>query len=148
MKAFRFRLKRLLDVRRVEENQSAVRLRQTTARLRDLDARIASARRDQADVFRDLSENLSAGGLPAEAPVQAATHASRIDRSIRQAERERADAEQLMRQAQQDLRRRKTARRAIEELQSRELGTWREDVRRSENAFLDEVASTRHARGR
>jgi flagellar export protein FliJ len=148
MKAFRFRLKRLLDVRRVEENQSAARLRQTTARLRELDARIASAQREHAEVFRDLADHLGAGGLPPEAPLHAATHAGRIDRAIRQAERERADAEKLVRQAEQELRRRKTARRALEELETRELGGWKDDLRRSENAFLDEVASTRHARGR
>ena len=148
MKAFRFRLKRLLDVRRIEESQSAARLRQTTARLHDIDARIASARRDHAGVFRDLADHLDQGALPPQAPANAATHASRLERAIRQAERERADAERLVRQAEQDLRRRTTARRALEALESRALETWKDEARRDENAFLDEVAGTRHARAR
>jgi flagellar export protein FliJ len=148
MKAFRFRLKRLLDVRRLEEQQSTTRLRQTTARLKEAEARIATARRDQAAVFQDLSDGLARGGLAADAPAQAATHATRLDRAIREAERERTDAESLVRQAQQDLRRRTTARRAIEELQSREAGAWKDETRRAENAFLDEVASRRHAGAR
>jgi flagellar export protein FliJ len=146
MKAFRFRLKRLLDVRRIEEDQSALRLRQTTARLREIDARIENARRDHAEVYRELAVTLGTGSLAPEAPMQAATHALRIERAIREAERERCDAEKLARQAEQDLRRRKTARRALEELESREIGAWKDDVRRAENAFLDEVASMRHAR--
>lgn len=148
MKAFRFRLKKILDVRRIEEDQSAMRLKQTTARLREVDARIELARRDHAEVYRELAVSLGAGSLAPEAPAQAATHASRLERAIREAERERVDAEKLVRQAEQDLRRRRTARRALEELESREVGAWKEEARREENAFLDEVAMSRYARVR
>jgi flagellar export protein FliJ len=148
MKAFRFRLKKILDVRRVEEDQSALRLKQATARLREIDALIDLARRDHAEVYRELAVALASGALPPEAPALAATHAARIERAIREAERGRGDAEKLVRQAEIDLRRRRTARRAIEELESRELGAWKEDARREENTFLDEVALTRHTRGR
>jgi flagellar export protein FliJ len=144
MKAFRFRLKKILSVRRLEEEQSILRLKQATVRLREIDARIELGRRDHAEIYRELAAALACGGLPAEAPALAATHASRIDRMIREAERERIDAEKLVRQAEQDLRRRRTARRAIEELESREVAAWKSGLLREENAFLDEVASTRH----
>jgi flagellar export protein FliJ len=148
MKAFRFRLKKILDVRRIEEDQAALRLKQATAALREIDARIESGRRDHAEVYRELALTLGLGALPPEAPAQAAMHAARLERAIREAERERVDAEKQVRQAEQDLRRRRAARRALEELQSREVGAWKDEVRREENAFLDEVASIRHARAR
>jgi flagellar export protein FliJ len=144
MKAFRFRLKKILDVRRIEEDQSTLRLKQVTSALREIDARIDLCRRDHAEVYRELALALCSGKLPPMAPVQAATHATRLERAIREAERQRVDAEKLVRTAEQDLRRRRTARRALEELQSRETDAWKEEARREENAFLDEVASTRH----
>src|SRR5262245_20216056 len=144
MKAFRFRLKKILDVRRIEEDQSTLRLKQAAATLREIDARIELCRRDHADIYRELALALGAGRLAPLAPAQAATHASRLERAIREAGRERGDAEKLLRQAEQDLRRRRTARRALEELESREAGAWKDEARREENAFLDEVASTRH----
>jgi flagellar protein FliJ len=146
MKAFRFRLKKILDVRRIEEDQAALRLKQATARLREIDARIEVSRQDHAEVYRELAAALAAGALFGEAPVHAATHAARIERAIREAERERADSEKFVRQAESDLKRRRTARRALEELESREVAAWRHEARREELAFLDEVASTRHAR--
>lgn len=146
MKIFRFRLKKILDVRKAEEDQSALRLKQTSTRLKEIDARIECARRDHSEVFRELSAAIGSGALPPDGPIQAANHATRIERTIREAERERTEAVQLVRQAEQDLKRRRTARRALEELETREIGTWKEEVRRSENAFLDEVASVRFAR--
>ena len=146
VKIFRFRLKKILDVRRIEEDQAALRLKQTTSRLREIDSRIEHARRDHADVYRELSTALAGGRLGPEAPVQAATHATRIERAIREAERERIEAVQSVRHAEQDLRRRRTARRALEELESRAITSWKDEGRRAENAFLDEVASVRHAR--
>src|SRR5262245_55393217 len=132
MKAFRFRLKKILDVRRIEEDQSALRLKQVTANLREIDARIELCRRDHAEVYRGLAPAPGCGRLPRLAPVQAATHATRLERAIREAERQRADAEKLVRQAEQDLRRRRTARRALEELESREIDAWKEEARREE----------------
>jgi flagellar export protein FliJ len=146
VKIFRFRLKKILDVRRIEEDQAALRLKQSSSRLREIDNRIETARRDHAEVYRELSQALAGGALGPEAPVQAATHASRIERAIREAERERLEAMQNLRSAEQDLRRRRTARRALEELESRALTGWKDEARRAENAFLDEVASIRHAR--
>jgi flagellar protein FliJ len=146
MKRFRFRLKKILDVRRIEEDQAALRLKQATARLREIDARLEGARRDHAEVYRELAQALVKGALAPEAPSQAATHAIRIERAIREAEREKAEAAQQVRVAEQDLRRRRTARRALEELEAREVLAWKDEVRRDENATLDEVASIRHSR--
>jgi flagellar export protein FliJ len=146
MKRFRFRLKKILDVRRIEEDQAALRLKQTTARLREVDARIEGARRDHAEVYRELANAIETGALAPEAPMQAATHATRLERVIREAEREKAEVAQQVRLAEQELRRRRTARRALEELETREVTAWKDEVRRDENAVLDEVASVRHSR--
>jgi flagellar export protein FliJ len=146
MKRFRFRLEKILGVRRVEEDQAVFRLRQAAARLQEIDARIQVARQDHAEVFRELAEALRRGALRPGAPVEAAAHASRLERGIREAERERVEALQSLKQAELELRRRRTARRALEELESRAASSWKDDVRREENAFLDEVASIRHAR--
>lgn len=146
MKRFRFRLKKILDVRRIEEDQAALRLKQTTARLREVEARIEGARRDHAEVYRELANAIASGALAPEAPIQAATHATRLERAIREAEREKAEIAQQIRLAEQDLRRRRTARRALEELETREVTAWKDEVRRDENAILDEVASVRHSR--
>jgi flagellar biosynthesis chaperone FliJ len=115
-------------------------------RLKEIDARLEGARRDHAEVYRELAMALAGGVLAPEAPVQAATHAARIERAIREAERERLEAVQNCRVAEQELRRRRTARRALEELESREVTAWKDELRRDENALLDEVASVRHAR--
>jgi flagellar export protein FliJ len=146
MKRFRFRLKKILDVRRIEEDQAALRLKQTTSRLQEIDARIENARRDHAEVYRELALALTRGSLHPDAPVAAATHAMRLERAIREAEREKAEAVQQVRFAEQELRRRRTARRALEELETREASSWKDEVRRVENAVLDEVASMRHLR--
>jgi flagellar FliJ protein len=146
VKIFRFRLKKILDVRRLEEDQATLRLKQTTSRLKEIDALIEGARRDHAELYRELAVALGGGALPPEAPAQAALHATRIERAIREAERERTDAVQSVRSAEQDLRRRTTARKALEELETRAVTGWKEDLRRAENAFLDEVASVRHVR--
>ncbi len=145
MKRFRFRLKRLLDVRRIEEDQAALALRRAMQTLGAIEERIMGLRAEHQTLYRDLGVLLARGTTDPAAPVQTGLHAGRIERLVRAAERERDDAAQAVRTAQQELQKRKAARRAFEQLEEKERAAWAEESRREENAFLDEVAGTRFA---
>ncbi len=145
MKTFDFRLARLLDLRRIEEAQSASALRRAAARLAEADERLAQLRRDHAELFRELADALARRTALPEEPMHAAVHAGRLERVIREAERARAECAQSVVAAELELRKRRAAMRALEELEHKARAAWNEESRREENAWLDEVASIRHA---
>ncbi len=145
MQRFRFRLGRLLDIRRLEEDQAVAVLREASLKLGGLEERLAAIEAEHRGIFRALAAALAKGGLDPAAPMQAALHGARLERLIRETERERADAQVAVRAAQAELQRRRSARKAFEELETRARRDWTEEARREENAFIDEVAGARFA---
>ena len=132
MKAFRFRMQRLLDVRRVEEEQALGAVRAAVQALSDVEAELDHLRGELAAVWRDLALQLGRGGAAPNAPAHAALHAARIDRATHDARRRRDDVRRVLAAAEDDARRRRAARRALEELAERARSVWQSESRREE----------------
>ncbi|HYC76232.1 MAG TPA: hypothetical protein VEI02_01280, partial [Planctomycetota bacterium] len=75
MKTFRFRLRRLAAVRRLEERQAEGARLLAEARLRDVDASRDAMTADRDALLGGLATTLRAGGGSPEAPRRALEHA-------------------------------------------------------------------------
>jgi flagellar biosynthesis chaperone FliJ len=143
MKAFRFRLRRLLDIRRVEEREAEAVARAAAAKLAELDLAHESLRREREGLRADYA---AAAGRPADLRL-ALEHEARLDEALRRIEKSRDDARRAATEAEAEARRRRGARRALEELENRARETWSEDARRAETALMDEIAAGRRRAG-
>lgn len=145
--AFRFRLEKVLAVRRREEEEAE--RRHAEAR-RERDRAREEVERQRAALAR-ANEALDAlkrkGEMSAEDLFLHASHVAGVRRRLREAEAGLAEAEDRMRREHEALLQAHQAREALEKLREREEARWKEAERRRETQILDEVALTRRPLG-
>lgn len=145
MTAFRFRLGRVLDLRRQVEKEKARHVAE--ARRRSEDARLA--RENLSEVQRmgraELAEAHRVGG--------SIGHLRNMELVLEAMENQLREAEKLSQEADESLLEsvaRYTeafkARRTLDQLRDRRLEEWRTEESRREQKDMDELAITRHSR--
>ena len=145
MKRFRFRLKRLQELRTLEEERAEAALRQARARVAGAEDVVHGLHNDVTEVFSGLTRALASGRVAPEEPARVTAHAARIELALAVAQRDLELARRLASEAAADLQKRRSERKALDELERRARETWHVDAVREENAFFDEVAVMRHA---
>jgi flagellar biosynthesis chaperone FliJ len=144
-KAFRFKLGRLLALRRVEERQAASASRAATERLCALDEACESLRGEREALFRALPEAVVATSEAPEGPRLILDQGRRLDGVLKRFCDEREVARRAATQAETEVARRRSARRALEELERIKKTEWAADLRRREAEEMDEIAGRRAA---
>jgi flagellar export protein FliJ len=145
MSTFRFKLQRLLELRRHLEQESAARLARArgdaSEAQRALDELQAMRLASAEEVGRAAAEPINAGELQRlqllvdrlDGHIDAASTLSREAESV---------AEGLAAEFEQALQKR----RVLDKLQERNRASWRADEDRRDRAAMDAIASDRHAR--
>lgn len=147
MRAFRFRLQRVLDLREAAEKGALAELARWVAVLRNAEERGLLARRRRSEALASLAAVLAGGRLD---PAELGRHHAGIEaceREIAAAGKAEEAARAGVARAQDELRARRRDRKALEICRDRALRDHREEERRQEERRMDEVASGRHARG-
>lgn len=142
-KTFRFRLKRLLDLRRLEEREAEGLALAAARRAADLEESCLSLSLERERLARELPQ---AAVRSADRQVEIRLlieHGVRLDESLRRLSAERDVARKEALQAEAERARRRSARRALEELETRAKDQWGEELRRLETIEIDEIAATR-----
>lgn len=142
-KTFRFRLKRLLDLRRLEEREAEGLALAAARRAADLEESCLSLSLERERLARELPQ---AAVRNADRQVEIRLlieHGVRLDESLRRLSAERDVARKEALQAEAERARRRSARRALEELETRAKDQWGEELRRLETIEIDEIAATR-----
>jgi len=145
MKRFKFRLQKLLEVRRLKEDalrQELARAQEAVRREKAVLERLTAARGATIDALR-----ANVGGA---LDVQwIAAYHGYLGFLARRIEEQRAVVD---RAAREEVRKREAliaarrARKVVEKLRERAYARYREEVSRAEQAFLDEVGTMRYAR--
>ncbi|GEM_PF-2263126 len=145
--AFRFRLERVLSVRRSEEEEAERRhaeARQARARA------VAVLERARAALVRAherLDDLKRSGELTSEDLYLHASHVAGLRRRVEEAGQEVRTADARVQETHQALLEAHQAREALEKLREREETRWREAERRRETRVLDEIALSRRSAG-
>ncbi|MDI3316498.1 MAG: flagellar export protein FliJ [Bacillota bacterium] len=146
MSRFRFRLERLLDLRRQERRAAEMALglalaaeREAEDRCRFLESARAAARR------RWLRER---GGAPSGLWRQRAAWLDELERLLAEAHIQQEQASARVEQARVQLASARTAERSLERLRRRRFLAWRIEADRQEQRELDELARLRWLRQR
>lgn len=147
MSGFRFKLQKLLDLRRHHEKESAARLARARSNatdaqraVEDLEAmRLASAE----EVGRASSEVVNAGELQ-----RLSYLVERLDGHIGEAAALSREAEAIADGLAAEFEQALVRRRVLDKLHDRDLATWRSDQDRKDRAAMDAIAIDRHARKR
>ena len=142
--AFRFRLEKVLSVRRIEEDAARLRHKEAANRLAEarrvcetLEGRRARCERELDDLKRrdELSgENLHLYGL----------HRAGLRRALAGARVEEVEAEAAEGRARDELIEAHRAREALVRLREREEAAWRQREKQREARSVDEMAVSRH----
>ena len=145
MSTFRFKLQKLLDLRRHVEKESAVRLakartdaseaRRTVEELEAL--RMAGAE----EVGKAAAETINAGELQ-----RLAWLVERLDEHIDEASELSREAERIADGLATEFEEALTRRRVLDKLQERDHANWKSDEDRRDRAAMDAIAIDRHAR--
>ncbi len=142
--AFRFRLEKVLSVRRIREEEAHQRMADARERLaraqgevEGLEARIAQAHQD-LDALKRRDE------LSSEALYLHGLHMAGLRRELARAREELAVARREADEAHARLVEAHRDREALERLREREERQWERDQARRESRRMDEVALTRH----
>ncbi len=142
-KTFRFRLKRLLDLRRLEEREAEGLAIAAASRAADLEETCAVLMTERERLSRDLP-NAAARNVDRQDEIRLLIeHSVRLDESLRRLSAERDLARTAAAMAEAERARRRSARRALEELETRSSDQWNEELRRLETIEIDEIAATR-----
>jgi flagellar export protein FliJ len=148
IKAFRFRLDRLLSVRRVEEREAEGRARDAAHGLRRAEEECDALRDARTEALAEVTSSAAKAGARPDGPRLALEFAARLDDAFKRSEGAREIARRKAAEAEASWRRARTARRALEEIEQRAREEWRARAARDEAAFLDEVAAGRFAAAR
>ncbi len=142
-KTFRFRLKRLLDLRRLEEREAEGLALAAARRAADLEESCQSLSLERERLARELPQAAVRSGDRQGEIRLLIEHGVRLDESLRRMSAERDLARKEALQAEAERARRRSARRALEELETRAKDQWGEELRRLETIEIDEIAATR-----
>jgi flagellar FliJ protein len=142
MKKFRFRLQKVLDVRRIRERQEQERLQQAIRRRMEEEKRLGLLEKEEKEILQIMSKgrqspfeiwNFTADTRyrvrVGEAKV---SQAGRIQHATQQEEVRRQDLTQARRQT-----------RVLEKLRELRHADWKLEVSRQEDKLLDEIATHR-----
>lgn len=147
-KAFRFRLERLLSLRRLEEREAEAAAREAALRLGRAEEACDALRSARAEAWGWIAR----GGVEATArpdgPRLMLEHGARLDGLLERREAERDAARKAAVAADEARRRARVARKALDEIEARAKSAWRAEAARDEAAFMDEVAAGRFAAAR
>jgi flagellar export protein FliJ len=142
---FRFRLQRVLDLRRDAEQECARVLTSASARVAECEARcaeLASTRAAAAAGQRDAARDGTTAGALQHTAWMLAQLDQQLDAAHSALETARADEERartLLAQASQE-------RRVLDRLEDRHRDAWRADTAARDRVAMDEIALGRHAR--
>ena len=140
MTPFRFRLQRLLELREIKEQQTAVRLsraRESAAEKREVHDELAAARDRGRD--RLVESAASAGELQSLRILL-----ERLDEHVEAAASEVVKADAVVDGVQVDLRAALQARRILDRLRERRKEEWQAEGVAVDRAQLDDIALTRY----
>jgi flagellar biosynthesis chaperone FliJ len=143
-KTFRFRLQRLLELRRLEEREAESVALAAAARATAAEEACAALRRDRERTARELPETATRPDARPGDTALLLAHAVRLDEALKRLEAERDQLRKAAAEAEAERARRRAARRALEELETKAREQWAAEVRRLEIAEIDEIAATRH----
>ena len=147
MKPFRFRLRKVHELRERAEKQAmegvGLAQRQVAVAERHLDSLLAR----RAEIERDLTRRLEESDLSAAHLQRLHQDLEGMEAPIAAARNQVTEAEWHLDKARQVARNSRIARRATESLREKALERHNEDVRRAEQKDMDETASRRHVRG-
>ena len=141
MERFRFPLAKLLRVRTHKERAARRDMAEALAELQRLELKVQSAERDLAACVDEAAGNSSGAGL---------AHAMQkgLEGLLRRLRRDRDAADGVAAKAREFYRERRSELRSIERLRERRLEEWREQLLKSEQKQMDEVARLRSVRVR
>lgn len=147
MRRFRFRLERLLEIRRYVEKQWEAKLAEKTGHCVNLQNRIQETQRQREETFRK-----PAGGEAAAAHLDV-NHLLGVERFRVRLDQQKARLEtelaERLREREQILgqyREASRARKVLDKLKEKRAGLHRDGQRREETRVLDELAGARAAR--
>lgn len=145
MSGFRFRLQKVLELRERLEQESATRLaaaRQEAAEARQAMEALQSARERGVEAAgRTASASTTAGELQ-----RIALLIEHLDEHLAAAENAHREAGDKVNELAAAFERALTERQVIERLRERKLADWRGNEQKRDQALMDAVAVTRHAR--
>ena len=142
MRRFRFRLERLLALKRYGEREWEIKLARATGACVLTQQSIARSRRAWAESFRAFR----AGGLDLEGMLSAEAYRKRMEATVErlQAELERQSAE--LEEVRKGYLSASRERKVLAKLKERREAEYMRDQRRQEFNSMDEVASVAHGR--
>lgn len=147
MKNFSFRLERTRDFRKEQEDAQAKELAEARSELRD-----AERVRDDLEAVRSASrDRLRRTHVAGEAAghLRNLEHVlEALDRRISEASSACSEAEGRVANSLEEYARARERRRMLDLLRDRRMAEWTREVRRAEQAQLDEIALTRFGRER
>lgn len=140
MPPFRFRLERVLEVRRREEDRERIAFAEATAR-RARAREVLEARRRA--YRRTLEEEAARASFRVDELLARIHHRERQLRDILEAERDLESATAAWAEARARLVEARKKRRLLERLRERRYAEWRLEEERREQGILDEVGTVR-----
>lgn len=145
MPRFKFRLERVLDVRKSQEEREKMAFAEREAALAREKRRLAAAERAYQDALEadGRDEPRSVEDL-----LRQLARRERLLRDIGQAQADLAAAAEAWRVARDRLIEARKKRRVLDRLRERRHETWRLEEARAEQAILDEMGTTRFLRRR
>ncbi len=155
MRRFRFRLERLLEVRRYVEKQWEAKLAEKTGHCVNLQNRIQDARRRREETFRARGDGIGgpAGAVPSSVhPLDLAwllgveRFRARLDQEKARLESELAERQREREEILVEYREASRACKVLEKLKEKRADGHRERQRREESRVLDEIAGARSSR--
>ncbi len=147
MKAFNFRLQRLLQLRETQEQQARNNFLALAGKLEAANAQLAWVAREINSTLSQLATTQAQGVKASELGVM--VHYLEGLQALRRAQRTRvSELSQRLAQARQELLEATAKRKALESLRRRHYQRWQKAAAKAEQSFLDELAGMAHARRR
>ena len=146
MKRFRFKLQRVLDIKRIREEQRQLEVALAERRRAEAVEEVASLRRSLAQCERQL-RSFSGASIPVERLALLSESAARLRQEIKQSETRVAAAVQGLGLAKAAHLEAVKERKSMERLRERRLAAFREELARAEQKEMDEMAQTVGTRG-
>jgi flagellar export protein FliJ len=141
---FRFRLEKVLSVRRLQEESAQLRHAAALARLRAVELAIAELTGCLTASLEDLDGLKRRDELTAEALYLHTLHVAGLRRRLQGAKSDRGAAETEAERTGTELLAAHQAREALEKLRDRQEAAWRQEQHDKDARALDEIAVSRH----
>ena len=143
-KRFRFRLDKVLELRRFEEKQALMDLAETMDSLGKVEAMLERLRAQRLGVSRETALVVQGGGGSLSSLPGLRMSLTQIEELIDLGIKAKARQEQILDLRRTQVAERRGTRKAMEELEERSRQRFFEEMRRIEAQELDEVGARRH----